>query len=141
VANVNSDQYAKWVSVPVQHVKPNEWGGRVRSMFFNVAAVPTGAGDTMTLGVLPKGARVVGGYAIFSAAQTGTTAIGIAGTTGKYHAATVISNVVALTCFIAALTADNLGAETTAAEVIQALNAGAVWVAGSFAGRIDYIVD
>src|SRR5262245_35528103 len=92
MANVNSDQYANWVAVPVTHVKPNEWGGRKRTMYFSVAAVPTsGAGDTMTLGVIPKGARVVGGSFALSVAggAAATLAFGIAGSTGKYRAAAV----------------------------------------------------
>ena len=141
MANVNSDQYAKIVSVPVVHVKVNEWGGRVRRMFWNVAAVPTGAGDTMTLGKIPRGARILGGSMAFSVAQgvTATTAIGVAGTTGKYRTAAVTN---ALTAFaIASSIAENLGLELTADETIIATNAAAAWTAASFAGYIDYVVD
>lgn len=141
MANANSVAIAKLVSVPVEHVKPNEMGGRVRRMYFEVTVPTSGAGDTMTLGRIPKGARVAGGSFAFSAAQgaTATTAIGIAGTTGKYRTAAITN---ATTPFrIADTTAENLGAETTSEETILATNAAAAWTAGTFKGYIDYVSD
>ena len=69
----------------------NATGGRLRGAYFIVAVVPVGAGDTMTLTKIPKGARVTGGWIQFGAAQgaTATTAIGISGTAAKYRAAAV----------------------------------------------------
>ena len=141
MANANSTQIAALATVPVTHLKPNEWGGRVRRAYFDVTVPTTGIGDTMTLCRVPKGARVLGGSFAFSAAQgaTATTAIGISGTTGKYRAAAVTN---ATTAFpIASTTAENLGTETTVEETIIATNAAATWTAGSFKGYMDYVVD
>jgi hypothetical protein len=141
MANTNSAQIAKVVATPVEHVKVNEWGGRLRYAFFSVAAVPTGAGDTMTLCRIPAGARIVGGKFVFSVAQgaTATTAIGIAGTAAKYRTAAITN---ALTEFLIASTvAENYGLELTAGETIIATNAAAVWTAASFSGHIAYLVD
>jgi hypothetical protein len=141
MANANSVAYQKTQNVPVDHVSPDEWGGRVRRMYFEVTVPTSGIGDTMTLGYIPAGARVCGGSFAFSAAQgaTATTAIGIAGTTGKYRAAAVTN---ATTPFrIADSVADNLGSKTTARELVIATNAAATWTAGSFKGYIDYVVD
>jgi len=141
MANANSVAYQKTQNVPVDHVSINEWGGRVRRMYFEVTVPTSGAGDTMTLGYIPVGARVLGGSFAFSAAQgaSATTAIGISGTTGKYRTAAVTN---ATTAFpIASTTAENLGAVTTARELILATNAAAAWTAGSFKGYIEYVLD
>lgn len=141
MANTNSDQIANAVAVPVVHNKVNEWGGRIRVAFFSVAAVPTGAGDTMTLCRIPKGARVIGGEFCFGAAQgaTATTAIGIAGSTGKYRAAAITNSTAKFP--IAPITADGYGAETTAEETILATNAAAVWTTTTLKGHVLYVVD
>jgi len=119
----------------------NELSGRVRVAYFSVAAVPTGAGDTMTLTKLPKGAKVLRGVLQFSVAQgvTATTAIGIAGTTGKYRVAAVTN---ATTEFVyAEIAAVNMGNDTTAEETILATNAAAAWTAAAFRGYLIYVVD
>jgi hypothetical protein len=142
MANTNSAQITQILAVPTEHVKVNELGGRVRTAYFSVAAVPTsGAGDTMTLTRIPKGARVIRGVLQFTVAQgaTATTAIGISGTTGKYRAAAVTN---ATTEFVFATTAaENMGSETTAEETIIATNAAAAWTAAAFRGYIQYVVD
>jgi hypothetical protein len=141
MANTNSAQITQMVAVPTEHVKVNELGGRVRTAYFSVAAVPTGVGDTMTLTRIPKGARVLRGVLQFTVAQgaSATTAIGISGTTGKYRAAAVTN---ATTEFVYATTAaENMGNETTAEETIIATNAAAAWTAAAFRGYIQYVVD
>lgn len=140
MANTNSVGIAKLVSNPIEHVKPNEMGGRVRRAYFQVDVVPVGAGDTMTLCRIPKGARVMGGSLAFSAAQgaTATTAIGIAGATGKYRAAAITN---ATTPFVFAEDTTTGGLETTTDETIIATNAAAVWTTGVFKGHLDYVLD
>lgn len=141
MANTNSDQEAKLVSNPPRKVGPDEKDGDKKVVFFSVAAVPTGAGDTMTLCRLPAGARVLGGSFAFGAAQgaTATTAIGIAGTTGKYRTAAITN---ATTAFaIAGSIAENLGTQITADETVIATNAAAVWTTTTFKGFIEYIKD
>jgi hypothetical protein len=141
MANVNSDQIGKILSNPVQHVKPNEWGGRLRVAYFSVPAVPTGLGDTMTLCKLPKGARVLGGKFAFSVAQgtTATTAIGTASNSGKYRAAAVTNSTSEFP--IASTISENYGVELSNDETIIATNGAAAWSAASFAGHILYSVD
>src|SRR4030095_17004727 len=92
--NVYSDQYqTQYVSVPSAPVKANE-NGKVRAKFFNLntAADPVNSGDTIFLGKRRPGARILGGSLAFGAMGAGATlAIGVAGTTGKYLAATSVA--------------------------------------------------
>jgi len=139
-----SDQITKIDSVPVQHVAPDELGGRVRRAYFSKQLPASGLaiGDTIDLVILPLGARVEGGQFVWDTAQgaTATTAIGIAGTVGKYFAAAVTN---ALTVFRMADTiAQNYGVKTTVAERVIATNAAAAWTANSIIkGHVDYVVD
>jgi hypothetical protein len=141
MANVNSVQITAMESTSGK-ASSNELGGRVRVAFFNVTAVPTvGTGDTMTLTRLPKGAKPLRGVFQFTVAQgaTATTAIGIAGATGKYRAAAVTNSTVAFDFITTA--AENMGVDTTAEETIIATNAAAAWTAAAFRGYILYVVD
>ena len=138
MANTNSTQIT---NMAAYKDTANATGGRLRGAYFNVAVVPVGAGDTMTLTKLPKGARVVGGWVQFGAAQgaTATTAIGISGTAAKYRVAAITN---ALTQFaIADTAAVGAGTETTAEETIIATNAAAVWTTTTFHGIIWYMTD
>ena len=140
MANTNSTEIIAMISSSAK-AAANQLGGRVRVATFTVPAVPTGAGDTMTLTKLPKGAKVLRGVMQFTVAQgaTATTAIGIAGTTGKYRVA-AISN--ATTEFVFAETATvNMLNDTTAEETVIATNAAAVWTAAAFRGYLLYVVD
>jgi hypothetical protein len=87
MATVNSNQMAKLLATPVQHINSDEHG-RVRRAFFAFEpTVITGATDTVNLCKLPPGARVMSGK-LFWEAGTATCqfAVGIAGSTGKYSA-------------------------------------------------------
>src|SRR4029450_13726724 len=92
--NVYSDQYqTQYVSVPSAPVKANE-NGKVRAKFFNLntTADPVNSGDTIFLGKLPPGGRILGGARAFGGmGGGGALAIGVAGTTGKYLAATSVA--------------------------------------------------
>jgi hypothetical protein len=141
MANNNSTQIANLIADPVVHLRPDEQGGRVRRNYFTATVPTAGVADTMTLTRIPAGVRVMGGRIWFSAAQgaAATTAIGIAGTTGKYRAAAVTN---ATTGFpLAESIVENQGALTTAMETILATNAAATWTAGTFRGFIEYVVD
>jgi uncharacterized protein YfiM (DUF2279 family) len=140
MANTNSAQITALASSSGK-AAANELAGRLRVAYFSVAAVPTGAGDTMTLTKLPKGAKPLRGVLQFTVAQgaTATTAIGIAGATGKYRAAAVTN---ATTEFVFITTAaENMGVNTTVEETILATNAAAAWTAAAFSGYIIYVVD
>lgn len=91
MATVNSNQMAKLLAVPVQHVSSDEHG-RVRRAFFAFEpTVITGATDTINLCVLPPGARVMNGKLFWEAGTaTSTIVIGIAGATSKYSGSTVL---------------------------------------------------
>lgn len=137
MANNNSTQIT---NMAAYKDTANATGGRLRAAYFT-CTVPTGASDTMTLTKIPKGARVLGGQIQFTVAQgaTATTAVGIAGTTGKYRAAAVTN---ATTAFaLADSSTVNYGAETTAEETIIATNAAAVWTAATCYGHILYMTD
>jgi len=140
----NSDQMAVILANPPGMNNSQVMGGRTRKMCFTKTLPASGlaTGDSILLGELPIGARIVGGQFVWGTAQgaTATTAIGITGTTGKYFVAAVTN---ALTVFrLADTLAQNYGAVLTAREVVQALNAAAAWTADSvLKGHIDYLVD
>lgn len=138
MANTNSTQYTNQVAY---RDTSTSTGGRIRRNYFTCATTTVGIGDTMTLTQIPKGARVVGGRLQFTVAQgaAATTAIGIAGTTGKYFVAAV-QNVTTYT-EMAKNATENYGVETTAAETIIATNAAATWTAATCYGHIDYVTD
>lgn len=140
----NSDQMTKVLGTPAKLVKANEFGGRVRRAYFSktLAASGLATGDSVILCKLPAGARVLGGTFCWNGTQgaTATTAIGIAGTTGKYFVAAVTAS--AAMFGIANTQATNFGVETTVEETIQALNAAAAWTASSLlTGYIEYMTD
>lgn len=138
MANNNSTQYT---NMTTYRDPANSTGGKLRINYFSCTVPTSGTGDTMTLTKIPKGARILGGFIAFTVAQgaTATTAIGIAGTTGKYRAAAVTN---ATTQFaIADSAAVNYGAETTAEETLIATNAAAAWTAATCYGEIRYAVE
>ncbi len=137
MANNNSTQIT---NMAAYKDTANATGGRVRKAYFT-CTVPTGAGDTMTLTKLPKGARVLGGRIQFTVAQggTATTAVGVSGTTGKYFVAALTN---ATTYFEMAKNAtENYGSETSAEETIIATNAAAAWTAATCYGHMEYMTD
>ena len=119
----------------------NATGGRVRKAYWSCTVPTSGAGDTMTLTKIPKGARVLGGGIQFSVAQgaTATWAIGISGTTGKYRAAATANNTT-MNLFASTPT-ENFGTETTAEETIIATVAAAAGTAATSVGYIEYMTD
>lgn len=140
----NSDQMAKVLGTPNKLVKPNEFGGRKRALYFSVTLAASGlaTGDSVTLGRIPANARLMGGEICWSATQgaTATTAIGFAGTTGAYLAAVVMASTAKVK--IIETQALAYGSATTAEVTVIATNAAAAWAASSvLMGHIDYIVD
>jgi hypothetical protein len=90
-------------------LKPNQQGGRVRATFFTLTYATQGAGTSIALGIIPRGARILNGEFIASATFGGTTTIsvGLAGKDGSgfIDAAGVTSDGVALLFAAVALTA------------------------------------
>ena len=141
MANTDSAQITAIASASGK-TSVTELAGRLRVAYFSVAAVPVvGIADTMTLTKLPKGAKPLRGVLQFTVAQgaTATTAIGIAGTTGKYMVAAVTNATTEVVFLTTAAT--NMGVNTTAEETIIATNAAATWTASAFSGYIIYVVD
>jgi hypothetical protein len=144
----NSDQMAKVLGTPVKLVKPNEFGGRLRTLYFSCTLPASGlaTGDTITAGRIPANARLIGGNISWSATQgaTATTAVGsIVGATttaGAYLAAVVTAS----TAKVALIATQALGhgTVTTAETTVVITNAAAAWTASSvLTGNIDYVVD
>lgn len=138
MANNNSTQIT---NMAAYRDTANATGGRLRYAYFTCVVPTVGIADTMTLTKLPKGARTVGGQIQFTVAQgaTATTAVGIAGTTGKYFVAAV-TNATTLFAMINSTTT-NYGSETAAEETIIATNAAATWTAATCYGHIAYLTD
>jgi hypothetical protein len=64
-------------------LKPNQHSGRVRVAAFTRVYVTESAGDDTALCILPKGARIIGGYACVDATTgTATLSFGIAAKDG-----------------------------------------------------------
>jgi len=141
MASLNSDQMT--LSAAGSKIKSNEQGGKVRTLYFSftVPAVPN-IGDIVSLGVLPVGARVLGGQFQWSvvAGAAATIAIGYTGASGRYFTAAVTN---ALTIFRIADTALQFyGDELAASQTILATNAVAAWpVADVCKGHLLYVVD
>ena len=138
MANNNSTQIT---NMAAYKDTANATGGRRRTVYWSCAVPTAGAGDTMTLTKLPKGARVLGGGLQFSVAQgaTATWAVGISGTTNKYRAAGTANNTNMNT--FALTPTENFGTETTAEETIIATVAAAAGTAATCVGYIDYMTD
>ncbi len=139
-----SDQVTNLNAVPRQMLKPADLHGRVRRAFFTKTLPGSGLAiaDTIDLIPLPAGARVTGGQFCWDQTQgaTATTAIGIAGATGKYFAAAVTAS--ANVFRIADTQAQNYGATEAALVTLVATNAAAAWTASSvLKGHVDYVVD
>lgn len=118
MATFNSAQFTKYNAGDAVNV--NEWGGRVRLAYFNVAAI-TGLAqnDLVNLCKIPKGARIIGGRLDHGAYGASVTLdIGISGSENKYLSAADISS--AGQKDIANTLALNLGSVTTAEESVQA---------------------
>src|ERR1700693_677139 len=140
----NSDQMAKVLGTPTKLVKPNEFGGRVRTVYFSCTLPGSGlaTGDTITLCRIPANARLIGGNFAWSATQgaTATTAIGTAASAGAYFAAAVTAS--AAKFGLIATQALGHGTVTTAETTVIATNAAAAWAVSSvLTGNIDYVVD
>lgn len=75
MANYYSTNYQKaYVDVPSQKIAPGEQSGDVKVMYAEITgAAEATTSDTIYLGKLPKGARVIGGYVKCPA--TGATGI------------------------------------------------------------------
>lgn len=143
----NSDQYAKVIGTPSKLVKPNEFGGRLRVFFASCTLGATVAiGDTIQLGVLPIGARLIEGNFCWSATQgaSATTAIGTivgATTTAAAYFAAAATASAAKFAFLATQ-ALGYGTVLTAATLVLVTNATAAWTAASvFNLELKYIVD
>ncbi len=140
MANTNSDQINALLAN--EKIGSNTSHGRQRTAYFQVPVLPTsGAGDTVTLCKIPKGARVMYGVHVFSAAQgaSATVAIGIAGNTNKYRSGTVCN--AANTPFEFAVTSLSMGQETLTEETIIATVGVAALAGGTMRGYVEYVVD
>lgn len=140
----NSDQMAKVLGTPNKLVKPNEFGGRLRTLFFSCTLAGSGlaTGDSITLGRIPANARLIGGNIEWDTAQgaSATTSIGTAASVALYLAATVMNSTAKVA--ICATNALGHGSVTTAETTIVATNGTAAWTVSTvFRGNLDYVVD
>lgn len=140
----NSDQMLKVLGTPAKLVRPNEFGGRIRALYFSCTLASSGlaTGDTIALGRIPANARLIGGDFCWNATQgaTATTAVGTSASSGAYFAAAVTASAAKF----AMITTQALlyGTMTTVETTVLATNAAAAWTASSvLTGEIRYIVD
>lgn len=140
----NSDQMTKVLGTPTQMVKPNEFGGRLRVLYFSITLPGSGLaiGDTVALGRIPANARLIEGNFAWSATQgaTATTAIGTSTSASAYFAAAVTASTAKFP--IIATQALGYGTVTTVETTIVATNGAAAWTVSSvLTGEIKYVVD
>lgn len=153
MATVYSDQFTKVRNG--RRLQPNEDRGLIQSMFWNFASLPAGnIADVLVCGILPKGARVVGGLechsALTSGGATATASVGtyliasdgitlgaadsaarfLAATSVEAAGSTVLANTIAL----------GFGFEATLDLFVVVVNSvEAFATAGQVIGRLDYI--
>lgn len=144
MATVYSNERIKERASPVQLLKPNEAGGRVRQRIFTfTTANPTNVNiaDVVELVTLPAGARITGGNIAFEAMGASATAqVGVSGTASKYSATIDVS--AAGNAALANTIATNTLDELTASTVIQLTAAGANYaVTKKIYGHISYMLD
>lgn len=143
MAAVNSDQMAKVLGNPTKLVKPNEFGGRIRTMFFSytVGASPN-IGDVVTLGRIPANARLIAGNIGTDTAQgaSATAALGTSANAALYLAAVTLNSTAKVPVF--ATKALGYGTTLAAETTLLLTNATAAWTAASIIqGNFDYVVD
>jgi len=143
MAAYKSVQETKRTNVPPKMLAPDELKGRIRVAYFDYT-VPAGGialNDTVDLCTLPLGARLLGGrYANSAMGGTGALQIGVAGTAGKYLAATSIA--AAGNGSFAADVATNVGDVMTAETTLVATVSTAGWQAGGvLRGHATYVLD
>lgn len=146
MADYKSDQITQLDSVPRQHPKSNEIGGRIRAAFFSFT-VPTGdvaTTKTIALTRIPKGARILKGHVAFEAMSTGagdaSIQIGVSGTAAKYLGTTSVDT--AGSASFAHTIALNQGEELSAETEILATVVTEAWAATKkLQGFVEYVVD
>lgn len=139
-----SDQETNVQATPTVMVKANEYGGRVRTLYFSRTLPSSGlaTGDTITLGRIPKGARLIEGNFAWNGTQgaTATTAIGTTASAAAYFAAAVTASSAKFP--IIATQALGYGTVTAIETTVVATNAAAAWANSAvLTGEIKYVVD
>ena len=153
MANSNTTQVAGILSVPPTPQKVGDIGGRVRTLQGNFALTALPAGDTICIGKLPKGARLLPqscivvstaqGAATLSVGSAPSQASGLLGgtiTAAKYGSARAYTTA-AEPLFLDQVA--NLGVEITAAfgeDIYVTIGAASV-TAGTLKSFLQYVVD
>lgn len=153
MANSNTTQVAGILSVPPTPQKVGDIGGRVRTLQGDFALTALPANDTICIGKLPKGARLLpqSCIVITTAQGTATLAVGSAPsrsdgslggtiTAAKYGSARTYTTATAPQ-FLDQVT--NLGVEITAAfgEDVYVTIGTAAATAGTLKSFLQYVVD
>lgn len=141
-----STQQTALAASPRKFVKANEFGGRVRRVYFDYT-VPTGnaaVGDYVEMFPVPTGARILGGFLAWEAMSTAggdaSVQIGISGTDAKYLG--TVSVDAAGTSLFANTIALKYGEELAAEAVLRLKVVTEAWLAAKvIQGHIDYMVD
>ena len=123
MANVNASEYGRFAG-GTGLIQANEQGGKLRAAYFsvNTTTQAISSGDTVNLAVLPKGARILGGFVSFGAmGASATLKIGDSGSDVRLLASTDVS--AAGTANI--LAAAGFGYETTDVVTVIATAGGA----------------
>lgn len=119
MANINGTNYANSIAVPAVQSKIGEVGGVVKCLFDAYVPLPA-AGDVLTIGKLPKGARVL--------RITSNGGMGVAPTFAKVLVSTGASTALAA------------GNEITGESLVKVTAAGGTYSANAFV-FVEYLID
>jgi predicted NBD/HSP70 family sugar kinase len=142
-----SDQIAALDAVPPVVPKANERHGRLRLHYWSFATAGGGGpavNDTVVIGRLPQGARILGGRAVAEAMSSGggtaQVSIGLAADAARYLEASSVDAATGLS--FADTLARNFGDELATDTDVVATALGEAWAASKkFNGYILYAVD
>ena len=153
MANSNTKQIADILSVPPTPQKVGDIGGRVRTLQGDFALTALPANDTICIGKLPKGARLLPQSCIVISTAQGATTLSVgsapsqaSGQLGGTITAAKYGSARAYTMAAAPLFLDqvaNLGVEITAAfgeDIYVTIGAASV-TAGTLKSFLQYVVD
>jgi len=137
MATVFGVNFQKTLNIPRDMIEANTWNGRVRCLFDTYEAVSLAIGSTISVGKLPKDARVVGVQLMFDAlGASSILSVGDAAVPGRY--VNGISSASAGVSLLGVIS--GLGFKQTANTDIIITTGGAT-ITGSISILTSYVID
>lgn len=151
MSTINSNEIIAATVPPTRLLSMAERGGRVQTLKFSLdvsAGNTFSSGDYCYLGILPKGARVLGGKFTYAAAGTSATAqIGDLTTTTQIFPATSVASAgisnlaAAASTYSTGVVTAGYGWTVAADTPLYLKAAGANWANGHYEGSVEFVTD